>query len=168
MTTTTLTATQVDQAIGVLGHPGLIRLITEIDDHGPIARHMLSRTFPDLPLQQVRDGSVLARKHGLIRTGQHKGQPAYRLTEHGSALADVYDTLARWARAHHYPSLQVDFTNRVRATLALLAQEPVPADAQGPAQALRQWIQASRTLLLDAVAAVHDPAAPPAFRSACG
>ncbi|WP_329025814.1 hypothetical protein [Streptomyces sp. NBC_00690] len=163
MTATTLTAIQVAQAVEVLAHPGVIRLVTEIDDHGPIARHLLSRTFTDLPLPRVRAGSALAREHGLVRAGQQAGRPAYRLTEHGSDLADVYDRLARWARASAYPALHVDFTTRVRATLPLLAQEPLPADAQAPAQALRQWIQANRTF-----AAAHDAASPTASRSASG
>ncbi|WP_329558849.1 hypothetical protein OG711_07800 [Streptomyces uncialis] len=142
----TLTADQADRAVAVLGHPGVIRLIAEIDDHGPVARHMLSRTLPDLPLQQVRDGSVLVREHRLVRAGQRAGQPAYQLTGSGTALADVYDTAARWARAHHYPTQRADFTTRVRATLSLLAQGAVPAEATEPARALHQWIRANRTL----------------------
>ncbi|MFI1013077.1 hypothetical protein [Streptomyces sp. NPDC020965] len=141
MTSTKPTPAQLVHTVEVLGHPGVVRLVSEIDDHGPVARHMLSRTFPDLRLQQVRDGSVLARTHRLIHSGQQSGQPAYRLTPRGADLADVYDTAARWARAHHHPTRHADFTTRVRATLTLLTQNT--AYATEPAQALHQWIQAN-------------------------
>ncbi|MFJ7423393.1 hypothetical protein ACIQXD_33025 [Streptomyces uncialis] len=155
MTSTKPTDEQLVHTVEVLGHPGVIRLVTEIDDHGPVARHMLSRTFPDLPLQQVRDGSMLARTHQLIHSGQQAGQPAYRLTPRGAALADVYDTAARWARAHHHPTRHADFTTRVRATLTLLTQNT--AHGMEPAQALHQWMQANRGVL-DARAAASPTA----------
>ncbi|MGW5679950.1 hypothetical protein ACWEV4_33590 [Streptomyces sp. NPDC003860] len=154
------------RAVEVLGHPGVIRLVSEIDDHGPVARHMLSRTFPDLPLQQVRDGSVLARAHRLLQNGQQAGQPAYRLTGRGAALADVYDTSARWARAHHHPTQHASFTTRVRATLTLLAQNT--ACATEPAQALHQWIQANGDLLNDRAAASPTTALRASSGDACG
>ncbi|MFF8958659.1 hypothetical protein [Streptomyces sp. NPDC014894] len=155
--TDTLTGAQADRAVEVLAHPGVIRLVTEIDDHGPVPRHMISRTFPDLPLQRVRDGSALARRHGLVRAGQQAGQPVYRLTEHGAALADVYDSVARWARAHHYPTRHSDFTSRVRATLTLLTQDTVPADATGPAQTLHRFLLVAGAAR-DAASQPSDPA----------
>ncbi|MGW6455100.1 regulator [Streptomyces sp. NPDC055078] len=140
--TTRLAADQVTQTVEVIGHPGVIRLVTEIDDHGPVPRHMLSRTFPDLPRQQIRDGSVLAREHRLVRTGQQARQPAYQLTDHGTALADVYDTAARWARANDYPTRVGDFTTRVRATLALLSadhDQKLPDGLGDLREALSAW-----------------------------
>ncbi|MGW1194486.1 hypothetical protein ACWD4B_01305 [Streptomyces sp. NPDC002536] len=122
ITTPTLTTAQVGRAVTVLSHPGLIRLITEIDDNGPVNRRMLGRTFADLARHQIRHGLDVGRTHQLIRAGHHS-EPCYLLTGRGADLADVYDTVARWARAHHFPAQASDFVTRIQHTLALLRHE---------------------------------------------
>ncbi|WP_127361413.1 regulator [Actinacidiphila soli] len=119
------------RAVGVLSYPGLIRLVSEIDDNGPIPRLMLTRTFSDLTRHQVGHGLATARAYGLVRAGQHAGAPCHQLTEAGAELAEVYESATRWARAHHFPARDGDFVTRVQATLTLLTQAPVLAALTG-------------------------------------
>ncbi|GAA2254710.1 hypothetical protein GCM10010232_49850 [Streptomyces amakusaensis] len=112
MTTThTSIRDQPARTAAALSHPGLIRLITEIDDHGPVP-NTLARVFPDLPRHQIRHARDTARDLGLIDTDHH----TYRLTDRGTALADLYDQAARWARAHDHPARDSSFVTRVQAT----------------------------------------------------
>ncbi|WP_405734936.1 regulator [Streptomyces sp. NBC_01537] len=129
----TLSVEQLTRAVGVLSHRGLIRLVSEIDDNGPIPRLMLTRTFPDLTPHQISHGLATARAHGLLRAGQHAGAPCHQLTEAGTELAEVYEVATRWARAHHFPARDGDFLTRVQATLTLLTQAPVLAALTGEA-----------------------------------
>ncbi|MBC2878087.1 hypothetical protein H7K43_24095 [Streptomyces sp. TYQ1024] len=133
-----LPAAQVARALTVLSHPGLIRLVTDIDDNGPLHRRLLGRTFSDLPRHQVRSALDIARAHQLLRAG-HRSEPCYALTTRGTDLADVYDTLARWARAQQAPASASDFLTRVQHTLALLRHDLVVSTATdntaGPPQA---------------------------------
>ncbi|MER5786402.1 hypothetical protein ABT104_32520 [Streptomyces mobaraensis] len=129
MTTTFVPSpAQVARAVTVLSHPGLIRLVTEIDDNGPVPRRMLGRTFSDVPRHQVRAALEIARAHQLLRVG-HRGEPCYLLTARGADLADVYDTLARWARAQQVPAPASDFVTRIQHTLALLRHDLVAGAA---------------------------------------
>ncbi|MFB7481919.1 hypothetical protein ACFUEM_25225 [Streptomyces anulatus] len=113
----TSTPTDLQHVVGRLSAPGLIRLISEIDDHGPIPRHGFTRSFPDLARHQVRHTVKEARDLALIHsTGEH------HLTEAGEALAELYDAAARWGRQHQYPAKEGHFTLRVSSTLALLAR----------------------------------------------
>ncbi|MFK4222201.1 regulator [Streptomyces sp. NPDC019890] len=157
----TLTAAQVDRAIAVLAHPGLIRLVSEIDDNGPFPRRTLARTLADLARHQVRHALVAGRDHGLVKAGQHAGNPSYLLTEAGAELADVYDTAARWARAHHYPAIDSDFVTRVQATLALLCQEPVldalPDTNDAMATAVQEAVDADLLPTTDAALGLRRP-----------
>lgn len=121
--TASFTTAELGHAVTMLSSPSLIRLITEIDDHGPIPSRGLARTLPDLAPYQIRHATEQAHRHGLVR--QESG---LHLTESGEDLAELYDTAARWARQHQYPALVADFATRIRHTLALLA-EPAVFDA---------------------------------------
>ncbi|MFI0743308.1 regulator [Streptomyces sp. NPDC021100] len=153
----TLPAGQAARALTVLSHPGLIRLVTEIDDNGPVHRRLLGRTFSDLPRHQVRSALEIARAHQLLRTG-HGSEPCYALTARGSDLADVYDTLARWARAQQAPAPASDFLTRVQHTLALLRHGLLVSTAidstAGPHQAPHA---VESPLLPDEVPSLHRP-----------
>ncbi|GAA0661800.1 hypothetical protein GCM10009535_46710 [Streptomyces thermocarboxydovorans] len=115
---TTLTPAAIRHACTVLSAPGLIRLVTEIDDNGPIPPRSLTRTLPDLPVPQLRHSVEQARAFGLIHNRPGAG---LSLTPSGSGLADVYDAMARWARHHGLPAPVCDFTSRVQHTLSLYA-----------------------------------------------
>ncbi|MEU3188449.1 hypothetical protein ABZ707_30280 [Streptomyces sp. NPDC006923] len=116
-----LNAEQVTRVIRELSLPGLIRLVSEIDDNGAIEHGMLGRTFPDLTRQQIRNALAAGRELQLLREGT-RAMPFLRLTRRGAGLADVYDQLARWARTRDYPSRTSTFVSRVQGTLSLLAQ----------------------------------------------
>ncbi|MEV0259401.1 hypothetical protein AB0H82_34755 [Streptomyces sp. NPDC050732] len=116
------------QAIRVLSLPGLIRLVSEIADNGPIHRRRgsLQAAFGDLTANQLGYAIDRARDFGLVYGDEHE-RVRYRLTDSGEDLADVYDTAARWARTHQYPTATSDFVTRVQHTLTLLGQGPAPA-----------------------------------------
>jgi hypothetical protein len=117
------------QATAALSHPGLIRITTEIDDNGPLPRHLLSRTLTSLSGQQLRHATKAGRTLGLLRTGTKAGVPSLLLTRGGRELAEIYDMAARWARAHGFPAPATDFVTRVRSTLTLLGTAgPVEVD----------------------------------------
>ncbi|MER6500175.1 regulator [Streptomyces sp. NPDC001455] len=101
-----------------LASAALIRLVTEIDDNGPIPPHGLACTLPDLTPHQVRHATEQARLLGLVRTQPGRG---LCLTEPGLQLAEIYDSAARWARTHNHPRRTCDFITRVQDTLRLLA-----------------------------------------------
>ncbi|MFJ4689229.1 regulator [Streptomyces sp. NPDC088789] len=133
--------------IETLAHPALIRLVTEIDDHGPVP-HALAPAFPDLPPRELRHVRDTARALGLIDTGHHAGQPAYLLTGRGTALADLYEATARWARAHDQPTRHCQFTTRVQTVFHHFAHSLRDDDTALPAPAdlldtLLQWISTS-------------------------
>ncbi|MCD9193378.1 hypothetical protein [Streptomyces albireticuli] len=158
-TTSTLTAAQVTRAVTVLSHPGLIRLVTEIDDNGPVNRRMLGRTFADLTRHQIRHALGIGRAHQLIRAG-HRNGPCHRLTGRGADLADVYDTVARWARTQQFPVPASDFVTRVQQTLALLHREAVLGLVAGETVDPHQVRQAGDAGLLpdaDALISLHRP-----------
>ncbi|MCY0935932.1 hypothetical protein [Streptomyces sp. H34-S4] len=138
-------------ATAALLHPGLIRIISEIDDNGPLHRHLLSRTLTGLSPWQRRQASAVGRALGLLAASSDDGIPSLDLTPAGEALAEVYDTAARWARTHHHPSDVSDFVTRVQATLTLLGSAPTGADQDQeldyeslhrPRTALTSWIRA--------------------------
>ncbi|MEU9735242.1 regulator [Streptomyces sp. NPDC048002] len=119
--TTSVTTTDVQHAQTVLSSPALIRLISEIDDNGPLPPRALTRTLADVPEEHLRHCADQARALGLVHVQPGAG---LSLTASGEELADVYDALARWARRHSYPAPVCDFTGRIQHTLALLAQPP--------------------------------------------
>ncbi|MER6304959.1 hypothetical protein [Streptomyces sp. NPDC001657] len=148
----------VRDACSVLSSPALIRLITEIDDNGPIPSRRLADTLADLSAHRLRQATDLARGLDLVhvRPGGRLG-----LTPSGLELADVYDVAARWARRHAYPDPVSDFTSRIQSTLALLAAAPIlTADSRLSADALAdltrshdlldQWLVANQAVQLDA------------------
>ncbi|MBW1597267.1 hypothetical protein [Streptomyces sp. JJ38] len=167
MTTAPSTA-DVRHACTVLSSPALIRLITEIDDNGPIPPRGLARTLADLPVHRLRQATDLARALGLVRPGSGLG-----LTAPGLELADIYDASARWARRHAYPAAVCDFTGRIQHTLAALAEAPVVAadgspraatdgplpsadavaDLAGPRDLLLQWLHTNPQVAQTAPAA---------------
>ncbi|MCZ0997590.1 regulator [Streptomyces mirabilis] len=119
---TTHSTTDVQHAQAVLASPALIRLITEIDDNGPIPPRALTRTLTAVPEDHLRHSADRARALGLVHVQPGTG---LSLTTFGEELADIYDALARWARRHEHPAPVYDFTGRIQHTLALLAQPPV-------------------------------------------
>ncbi|MBM7167075.1 hypothetical protein JQK87_01270 [Streptomyces sp. G44] len=118
---TTADHLQAHRVTRALSLPGLIRLVTEIDDNGPINRRRgsLQSTFDDLTVPQLRHAIDRAREFGLVYGDEHE-RVRYRLTDSGEELAEVYDTAARWARAHQFPMVASDFVTRVQHTLDLL------------------------------------------------
>ncbi|MGX1851164.1 hypothetical protein [Streptomyces sp. NPDC055299] len=122
----------MQDASSALSYPALIRLVTEIDDNGPIPPRRLADTLADLTQHCLRRATDMARSLGLVhlRPGGRLG-----LTTYGLELADLYDATARWARRHAYPSAVSDFTSRIQSTLALLAATPAltaEGDSCGP------------------------------------
>ncbi|WP_069628746.1 hypothetical protein [Streptomyces niveus] len=116
--------TDIRRAVTALSEPALIRLITEIDDNGPVPPRSSGRIFPDFAPHRIRHATERAHALGLVhaRVGGGLG-----LTESGVLLAEVYDVTARWARRHAYPAPTGDFTGRIRHTFALLAEPRVHA-----------------------------------------
>ncbi|MER8084287.1 regulator [Streptomyces sp. NPDC087532] len=133
--TAATTQGQVARACAALASADLIRLITEIDDNGPVPPRGLARIFPDLTRRRIRHTIEQVQTLGLvsIRSGVGLG-----LTDAGLQLADLYDSTARWARTHNHPSSTCTFITRVRATLQLLTpvQRPVAAPPAGPVEAV--------------------------------
>ncbi|MCC2275538.1 hypothetical protein LKL35_08895 [Streptomyces sp. ET3-23] len=145
---TSLSPAEVRQLCIQLSSPGLIRLITEIDDNGPIPPRGLTRTLADLTEHHLRQATDAAGALGLVRARPGAGLD---LTASGAELADVYDAIARWARRHAYPAPVANFPGRIQHTLALLADIPsvghLPsaqalADLAGPRVLLGQWLHA--------------------------
>lgn len=116
--TASFTPAELRNALALLSSPGLIRLITEIDDNGPIPPRRLAGTLADLSAHHLRRTSHVARVHGLVRVAPGVG---LALTAAGSELADFYDATARWARRHDYPTRVCDFTTRLQHSLSLMA-----------------------------------------------
>ncbi|MFF0509179.1 regulator [Streptomyces fimicarius] len=159
MTTSSFTSHGLRAAVDFLSSPALIRLITEIDDHGPIPPRKLASTLPDLSTHHLRRINHLARVHDLVRAAPGVG---LELTTSGMELADFYDAIARWARHHAYPALVSDFTSRIRHTLSLvesllaadpaggsirrpgaeLADAAIDGEPTGPRALLIQWLDA--------------------------
>ncbi|MGZ2362063.1 hypothetical protein LRE75_36310 [Streptomyces sp. 372A] len=136
------------RTIRTLTLPGLIRLITEIDDNGPIShrRGSLQGAFGDLTLGQLRHAIDTARALDLVHSDETTPE-RYRLTKSGEALAEVYDTAARWARARNLPVATVDFVTRVQYTLQLHSRDPHPngpmPEPSAPRRALTDWLQSN-------------------------
>lgn len=134
------------RAIRTLSLPGLIRLITEIDDNGPISRQRgsLQGALGDLTTGQLRHAIDTARDLGLI----HARGPAlarYQLTASGKDLAEVYDTAARWARTNQLPSRTSDFVARVQHALQMQDGGPefpgATTEPSAPHEALSEWLK---------------------------
>ncbi len=115
---------QVHDMCTELSSAGLIRLVSEIDDHGAIPVRGLTRTLTDLPTRQIRQAVEQADALGLLT----RTPGSLSLSSAGRDLADVYDATARWARRHDYPAALCDFAGRIQHTFALLGTS---ADAQG-------------------------------------
>ncbi|MFD9224907.1 hypothetical protein ACFWDI_34030 [Streptomyces sp. NPDC060064] len=143
---------QERRAIRTLTLPGLIRLVTEIDDNGPIShrRGSLQGAFGDLTPGQLRHAIDIARDLGLVHADE-QAPDRYRLTERGEALAEVYDTAARWARARHFPDTTVDFVTRVQHALQLHSRSPqAPGstlEPSAPHEVLSEFLQANFRVL---------------------
>lgn len=150
--------TDIRRMVTALSEPALIRLITEIDDNGPIPPRSTGRIFPDFTPQQIRRATERTHALGLIHT---RVGGVLGLTESGVLLAEVYDVTARWARRHAYPAPTGDFAGRVRHTFTLLAEprvhaaltaagtpspdseEVVEPGLAGPWLLLMQWLRAN-------------------------
>jgi DNA-binding HxlR family transcriptional regulator len=152
--TASFTAAELHNALALLSSPGLIRLITEIDDNGPIPPRRLAATLPDLSSHHLRRTTHVARAHGLARVAPGAG---LSLTEAGAELADVYDATARWARRHAYPTRVCDFTTRLQHSLSLLVPalvadradgSPRPAGEDAPSAEAETDLDHPRALLL--------------------
>ncbi|MEU3602644.1 hypothetical protein ABZ714_28605 [Streptomyces sp. NPDC006798] len=134
--------TSTSMAVAV-SSPALIRLITEIDDHGPLSTTLLGRTFPDLTRRDVLQARDTALHLGLITTGHG----TYELTGHGADLAEAYDQAARWARRHGLPARNASFISRVQTAVdhATLPDRHDETHASAPAavrDALTRWTTA--------------------------
>ncbi|MEU6148032.1 hypothetical protein ABZ848_47825 [Streptomyces sp. NPDC047081] len=140
------------RAIRTLTLPGLIRLVTEIDDNGPISRHRgsLQGALGDLPLGQLRHAIDTARDLGLIHARGH-AMARYQLTASGKDLAELYDNAARWARTRQLPSPTSDFVTRIQH--ALQAEDDgakhtgAAAEPPAPRAALSEWLTAHPRVL---------------------
>ncbi|MER5827572.1 hypothetical protein ABT086_36365 [Streptomyces mirabilis] len=145
------------RAIRTLSLPGLIRLVTEIDDNGPISRQRgsLQGAFGDLTPGQLRHAIDTARDLGLIHARGHAAA-RYQLTASGKDLAEVYDTAARWARTHQLPSRTSDFVARVQHALQMQDGRPehtgATTEVSAPREALSEWLQAHPRVLHQDVA----------------
>ncbi|MFZ3470331.1 winged helix-turn-helix transcriptional regulator [Streptomyces sp. 4.24] len=97
------------------------RIISEIDDNGPIPRGAAQATFPDIPEDNLQHGMRSLRHRGLLQVRENRGDDSpLELTQAGQDLGDVYEALSRWARKHHYPAPQTGFVTRIESTLVLL------------------------------------------------
>lgn len=97
------------------------RIISEIDDNGPIPHGAAQATFPDIPADSLQHGLRTLRQRGLLQVRERREDDSpVELTQAGQDLGDVYEAFSRWARRHHYPTSQSDFVTRVEATLYLL------------------------------------------------
>ncbi|MEV7888487.1 hypothetical protein ACWD3I_29530 [Streptomyces sp. NPDC002817] len=140
------------RAIQALTLPALIRLVTEIDDNGPISqkRGSLQGALGDLPLGHLRHAIDTARALGLIHARGH-ATARYQLTASGQDLAEVYDTAARWARAHQLPGPASDFVTRVQYALQMQDDSPehtgAALDPEAPWVALSAWLTAHPRVL---------------------
>ncbi|MEU8936025.1 regulator [Streptomyces sp. NPDC048409] len=149
---TVITSAEALRAVQLLASRPLVRLVTEIDDNGPIPPRRLAATLPDLSTHQVRTASETARAHGLIQIVPGAG---LELTQTGLELADLYDEMARWARRHGIPAPVCEFSSRIRYVLGLLApsltgervDSPTPpggvedeAGLARPQRLLLQWL----------------------------
>ncbi|MFF7290785.1 regulator [Streptomyces griseorubiginosus] len=152
--TTPFTTAEVRNAVELLASRSLIRLVTEIDDNGPIPPRRLAGTLPDLSSHQLRRATETARAHGLVRVTPGAG---LELTESGSALADLYDAAARWGRRHAYPSTVCEFGSRIRHVLDLLAPSlatersdglPRPSAPLPPSDEAKVGLARTRALLI--------------------
>ncbi|MEU9397766.1 regulator [Streptomyces sp. NPDC048324] len=140
-----LTPQQFQAACAELSSAGLIRLVSEIDDHGAIPPRTLASTLTDLTRDQIRQATEQADALGLLDRS-HSG---LGLTPAGEDLADLYDATARWARRNNYPAPVCDFAGRIRHTFALLGESAAaPRPREGEADAefgrvhrlLAEWI----------------------------
>lgn len=151
-------------ACSALSTASLVRLITEIDDNGPIPPRGLSSALPDLTTHHLRQATERARDLGLVRVRAGNG---LALTESGLHVAELYDAIARWARRFTYPAPRCDFTGRIRHTLAVLS-DPATLKAlrvQKPSGQLPLSEEAARALaevwmLLDQWLRVYEPTLP--------
>ncbi|MGW0708983.1 hypothetical protein ACWD4G_24045 [Streptomyces sp. NPDC002643] len=145
-----LSPQQFRAACTALSSPGLIRLISEIDDHGAIPPRTLACTLTDLTRDQIRRATEQADALGLL----DRSHPGLGLTPAGGALADLYDATARWARRHNYPAPVCDFAGRIRHTYALLSEasaDPRPREGEADAELgrihrlLAEWVYTHQT-----------------------
>ncbi|MDX3372117.1 hypothetical protein PV387_40100 [Streptomyces sp. ME02-6987-2C] len=135
-----------------LASAGLIRLISEIDDHGAIPVRALARTLTDLSTAQIRQAVTQADALSLL----DRSHTGLGLTEAGRDLADLYDHVARWARHHNYPHAVSTFAERIRRVFALLADPTTtqPGQQDSEADASLHHIQ---RLLTEWADAHHQP-----------
>ncbi|MFG2996604.1 winged helix-turn-helix transcriptional regulator [Streptomyces sp. NPDC048340] len=97
------------------------RIISEIDDNGPIPPGAAQATFPDISADSLQHGMRALRRRGLLQGREHRHDDSdLVLTQAGRDLGDVYESLSRWARRHHYPAPQTGFITRVESVLALM------------------------------------------------
>ncbi|MEU3553348.1 regulator [Streptomyces fragilis] len=136
---TTLTPQAVHMA---LAYRPVIRLVSEIADHGAIPHHALGSTLSDLSRTQLRRAVHRADSLCLLQ----RTPTGRALSPAGEELADVYEATARWARRHNYPAAFCDFADRVHHALTLLTTDarpsdgPAPTDTDGPTRLLTDWL----------------------------
>ncbi|NYV73308.1 regulator [Streptomyces sp. UH6] len=122
MTPTSTTALTPWAVHTALAYRPVIRLVSEIADHGAIPHYALISTLSDLSRTQIRRAVRRADSLHLLR----RTPTSSALSPAGEELADVYEAVARWARRHNYPAPVWDFADRVHLALDLLIAEPRP------------------------------------------
>ncbi|MFD8590779.1 hypothetical protein ACFV1B_14735 [Streptomyces sp. NPDC059637] len=147
--TSVLSRWQLRDTCTTLSSAGLIRLVSEIDDHGAIPTRALARTLADLSAHQLRQAVEKADTFGLLA----RAPGGVGLSTVGRELADVYDATARWARRNNYPAAESDFSERIRHTFALLGTSTTDTpDPEGEHDAelgrverlITEWVHASQ------------------------
>jgi DNA-binding HxlR family transcriptional regulator len=113
---------QLQHTCQALALPALIRLVSEIDDHGTIPPRALARSLTALSTHQIRQAIERADALGVL----HRSRVGLGLTAAGRDLADFYDAAARWARRHNYPEPVSNFPERIRRVLLLLSDPAAP------------------------------------------
>ncbi|MFD8351540.1 hypothetical protein ACFV1X_21690 [Streptomyces coelicoflavus] len=113
---------QLQHTSTALASANLIRLISEIDNHGAIPARALARTLTDLSTAQIRQAVEQADALSLF----DRSHTGLGLSTAGRDLADLYDHAARWARRHNYPHRVSTFAERIDRVFALLADPATP------------------------------------------
>ncbi|MFI5804409.1 hypothetical protein [Streptomyces sp. NPDC051561] len=119
MSTPAMADTQVSRAATLMGRHHTVRIISELDDNGPIPQGAMNAVFSPFIHYPVHNVLRALRTRGLV-TFDKQNEHRLTLTEAGRALGDVFDSLARWARTHQYPAEHADFATRVKSALVLL------------------------------------------------
>jgi DNA-binding HxlR family transcriptional regulator len=107
------------------------RIVTELDDNGPIPFRHTNSALADIPSNSRTPALRALQRRGLVAVTDAGDAASYVLSDAGQGLGDVYEVIARWARTHHYPDAGADFARRINHTLALLTDPDAVATLAG-------------------------------------